>query len=80
MFIFDQSNAECHIYTFKDGFLATLAHDLKLKASRFEIKIREEAKDACLWQSTDATFDATGIRVVCAIKNGVECPPSLIGK
>ena len=70
--IFNQSNATCYIFTFKDGLLSLLAHDLKLKVLRFKINIEDSPKASSPWLQANATFDATSIQTVCAIKGGIE--------
>lgn len=70
--IFNQFNASCFIFTFKDGLLSILAHDLKLKCSHFKITIECSPQDPSLWQQVSATFDTTSIKTVCALKNGQE--------
>ena len=48
---FDAYNSECLLFSFKDGLLARLAHDLKLQVSRFSIEVDEST------QAIKATFD-----------------------
>ncbi len=68
---FDASNAECLVYSFKDGILAKLAHDLKIRIERFQIDVDDEDR------SIVATFDATSLSVVCARKDGRDDPGTL---
>ncbi len=58
------SDSRCHIYTFKDGLLSRLAHDLLLAVGRLEVQIVGEPR------RIEATFDAASIAVVCAMKDG----------
>lgn len=60
----DASNAEVHVLSFKDGVLAKLAHDLKLKVERFQISVDDTSK------KIEATFDARSVKVVCRRKDG----------
>ncbi|MFT3842849.1 MAG: YceI family protein [Myxococcaceae bacterium] len=63
---YDASNAQLFIYTFKEGALAAIAHDLKLTLGRFEIDAEGD--------TVTATFDATTIKVVCPRKDGRDNP------
>jgi len=60
--------AECHVFTYREGLLASFGHDLELAVTRFDIRIDEEARRA------DASFDAASLRVVRALRDGVELP------
>jgi hypothetical protein len=68
---FDAGSAEVLVFTFKEGLLSAVAHDLKLRVGRFEI---EEAPDG-----VSARFDASSLRVVCARKEGADSPGALPG-
>jgi len=71
MATYDPSRAECFVYTFKEGVLSALAHDLKLRVSGFSVEIDEQT------HAIDARFDARSLRVVCAMQHGAEAPSSL---
>lgn len=62
-------NSECLIYTFKEGLLSKVAHDLKLKVSAFDIR----------WENGEirADFDPSSIEVLYAMKNGQPNPSAL---
>ena len=68
---FDAYNSECLIFTFKDGLLAKLAHDLKLQVARFSIEVDESTR------AIKATFDPSSIEVVCAQVDGRDEPSTL---
>jgi polyisoprenoid-binding protein YceI len=68
---FDQDRADVLVFTFKEGLLSAIAHDLKIRVTRFSIDIDEEAR------SVRATFDAASLRVATAMKDGVEANGSL---
>lgn len=59
----DQRTAECHVFTYKEGALSALAHDLEIAVGRFTIEITDD-------QAVDATFDASSLTVLHAIKDG----------
>jgi len=68
---FDAYNSECLLFSFKDGLLARLAHDLKLQVERFSIEVDESDR------SIQATFDPSSISVVCAQIDGRDDPSTL---
>jgi len=68
---FDAYNSECLIFTFKDGLLARLAHDLKLQVARFSIEVDDSTNEI------KATFDPSSIEVVCAQVDGRDDPSTL---
>lgn len=61
---FDQSTAECLVLTYKEGLLSSIAHDLKIEATRFTFDTDPEAP------SVRAELDAGSLRVVTAMKAG----------
>lgn len=63
MATFDANTADCFVFTFKEGILSPIAHDLKLRLSRFEVRVSEELR-------IEARFDASSLRVVAAVRNG----------
>lgn len=63
---YDASNAQVFIYTFKEGVLSAVAHDLKLTLGRFEIDAEAEV--------VTASFDPATIKVVCPRKDGRDNP------
>ena len=68
---FDAYNSECLIFTFKDGLLSRLAHDLKLQVRRFSIEADQSTHEI------HATFDPSSIDVVCAQLDGRDDPSTL---
>lgn len=71
MLRFDETSAECLVLTFKEGLLAAVAHDLKIRVSRFAIEIDEERR------SVVGRFDPSSLRVVCAVSDGRDAPETL---
>ncbi len=73
MLHYDASNSAVHVFTFKEGLLSPMAHDLKLAVTSFSIEFDGAA--------VRATFDAASLRVVTPMRNGVEkaglLPPAL---
>jgi len=64
-------NAECFVFTFKEGLLSTIAHDLRLVIERFSIEV-DEANGSVL-----ASFDTGSLRVDAPMKDGAENPHAL---
>lgn len=65
---YDESNAECLVFSYRDGLLAKLAHDLKIGVERFSIEVDDET------QAIVASFDPTSLRVVSALQEGTAAP------
>lgn len=65
----DASAAECLVFTYREGLLSPVAHDLMLRVTRFELA----------WDGATLTaqFDAGSLRVVQAMKRGKPSPGSL---
>lgn len=63
---FDSSCADCFVFTYKEGLLSAVAHDLKIRVARFEIDVDEAIP------AVDGRFDAASLRVVCAMRDGAE--------
>jgi hypothetical protein len=68
---FDAATAECRVFTFKEGLLSAVAHDLEIRVDAFAIDV-----DETTWR-VDARFDPTSLRVVGAVRNGVVDPGEL---
>lgn len=64
-------NADCFVYTQKDGMLSAVAHDLKLEVRRWSLQA-----DPVTGHST-ATFYADSLTPLCAMKDGRERPGEL---
>lgn len=67
----DATDAECTVYTFKEGLLSPLAHDLKIRVTRFTLAISDDHGEV------RAVFDPTSLRTVGATKGGREAPEAL---
>ena len=78
MNVFGPDSAEVSVYTFKEGLLSRVAHDLKLDVTRFQIEIDGEAsKGSAGVGSISATADAGSLSVVCARRDGHDTPRTL---
>ena len=61
---FDASNSECFVYVYREGVLAAVGHDLKLRVREFTLMSEQEPL------SILAEFHADSLRVIGALKNG----------
>jgi hypothetical protein len=69
----DARTAECFVYTFKEGVLSVVAHDLLLRVTDFSIEVDESAP------SVSARFDPRSLRVEGVMERGHLLPGALIG-
>jgi hypothetical protein len=67
----DASTAECLVFTFKEGLLSAIAHDLRIQVGRFSVQIDDATR------AITAEFDARSLRVVNAVKDGQDDPHGL---
>jgi hypothetical protein len=61
---FDQSSAECLLFTYKDGLLSAIAHDLILRVTRFDGEVDDQSL------AIQLRCDASSLRVVSALQGG----------
>ncbi|MCA9580709.1 MAG: YceI family protein [Myxococcales bacterium] len=62
------AGAQCSVYTFKEGALSRLAHDLHLSVAKMEVKTSANH------DSVSAEFDAASLEVVGARQGGRDLP------
>jgi len=67
----DAGPAECLIFTYKEGLMSPIAHDLKIRVSRSTVDIDPASR------AIDARFDARSLEVVCARQGGRDRPGAL---
>ena len=68
---YDSATAECCVFTFKEGLLSPIAHDLRLAIATFSIEV-DATKSSVL-----ASFDTGSLRVDSPMKDGAENPTAL---
>jgi YceI-like protein len=68
---YDEKSAEVLVFTFKDGLLSKVAHDLKLNVDRFRVEVDPSGP------SIQASFDPRSLRVVTSVHDGKEDPLAL---
>ncbi len=66
---FDQREARCRVFTFKEGLLSAVAHDLEIDVTRFRIE-HEGGK-------VRAHFEAGSLRVLHAMVDGRAAPTAI---
>ena len=71
---YDAATAECRVFTFKEGLLSAVAHDLEIEVTRFTIDVTEDGS------AVKGVFDATSLRVIDAMANGRRNPGALSDK
>ncbi len=67
----DAEAADCRVFTYRDGLLSMVAHDLELRVTRLALDVDETARTVV------ATFDATSLRVLQALRDGRALPDAL---
>ncbi|MDQ3038041.1 MAG: YceI family protein [Myxococcota bacterium] len=68
---FTQDDAECRVFTFKEGLLSAMAHDLEIEVARFSVEVDEGRT------RVEGTWDPASLRVLHACKDGAPSPGSL---
>ena len=68
---YDARDADCRVFTYKDGLLSAVAHDLELRVGSFEIEVSDDRA------RITARFDPRSIEVVDAIIDGRRSPGTL---
>jgi polyisoprenoid-binding protein YceI len=63
MLALDAGAVECRIFTFKEGALSALAHDLELRVTRLSLELEGQRR-------LRATFDARSLVVLHALRDG----------
>lgn len=71
---FSADTAACTIFSYKEGLLSPIAHDLKIAVTRFTVNVTAEGGSAFVLQ---AEFDATSLRVQTAMRDDREAPQLL---
>ncbi len=57
---------ELRVYTFREGALSAVGHDLALRATRWRVELRPEAR------AVTATVEAASLEVLCARRDGAD--------
>jgi polyisoprenoid-binding protein YceI len=59
---YDAKDARCRVFTFKEGLLSAVAHDLEIDVTRFSVTVEGD--------TVTATFDPKSLRVLHAMHDG----------
>jgi hypothetical protein len=68
---FDQNSAVCQVFTYREGFLSSLAHDLRINVTSFVLELGNGTRPI------EGRFDARSLRVDCAMVEGTPRPDLL---
>ena len=71
MRVLGPDTADIRVFTYKEGLLSKVAHDLELRVGRFEIAVDPNTG------SVRARIEARSLEVVNALRNGVQDPNML---
>lgn len=63
------SSGKLSVYTFKEGFLSAVAHDLLIEVTNFKVNLNVPA-GGLNSASVDAEIQANSLKVICAMKDG----------
>ena len=63
---YNANTAQCLVYSYKEGLLSKIAHDLKHQVTRFNLRIDPQRA------SVEAELDARSLRVMCVMRGGRE--------
>jgi polyisoprenoid-binding protein YceI len=73
MATYDANTAQCWVFSYKEGLLSKIAHDLKHRVTRFTIHVDPQRNEIA------AEIDARSLRVECVMKDGKENTTELTG-
>ncbi len=68
---YDENTAEARVFTFKDGLLSKVAHDLEIQITRFSVEVDPSTA------KLSAEFDPRSLKVVGAVRDGKVDPNAL---
>lgn len=63
------SSGKLFVYTFKEGFLSAVAHDLLIEVADFKVNLNVPSGSVDS-ASVDAEIQANSLKVICAMKDG----------
>lgn len=68
---FDSNSASCLVFTYKEGLLSKIAHDLQIRVEHFDVDVDEAT------HAVHARFDPGSLKVLGAVKDGKIDPGEL---
>ncbi len=72
----NRNSGKLFVYTFKEGLLSKIAHDLLIDVTDFKANVNVP-KDGFSSGSLEVEFQANSLKVDCAMKNGERQPETL---
>jgi hypothetical protein len=63
---YDASTAQCWVFSYKEGLLSKVAHDLKHRVTAFSLRVDPQSG------KIEAELDARSLRIECVMENGQE--------
>lgn len=60
------TRGECRLYTFREGALSAVGHDLALRATRWRVELDRDARRVI------ATVESPSVEVICARRDGAD--------
>ncbi len=73
---FNVNSGKMHVYTFKEGLLSKLAHDLLIDVTDFKVDINVP-EAGFTSGSLNVELQANSLKVICALKEGERQPDAL---
>jgi len=71
------SNADCRVFTYKDGLLSSFGHDLELKVTRFTIEEKDGVVEARFSPDSFEVVNATGGAVPLLARDRASIPETI---
>lgn len=73
---YDQSSVDCRIFSFREGLLSAIAHDLELQVTKLSLSVQVDEQSG---QPTALTLrcESGSLRVVTALRDGQPLPGAL---
>ena len=68
-YCFDKNSGSLNVYTFKEGLLSKLAHDLLIDITDFKVNL-EVPEAGFVSGSLELEIQANSLKVICALKDG----------
>ncbi|MCF6150512.1 MAG: YceI family protein [Candidatus Kuenenia sp.] len=71
MYSFDENSGKIQVYTFKEGMLSAVAHDLLLDVTHFKVDLNIPSDDLAS-ATINAEISSNSLKVVSAMKDGLQ--------
>src|SRR5688500_7765058 len=78
--VFDPTTARCRVFTYKEGLLSAVGHDVQLAVDKFTVEASQTSTSSPSGLQVRATFDPASLTVVCAMRDGAENRSALSDK